>query len=160
MFTNHGTKMNSMAPSEVQVTTETNRVRNSRTKQDVQGVIRAMMSSPIRGDTSEVVQLDGKISIASLKGKSLDVQTRLLMGVLEQALAGDLHAVKLLFEYGGYEPPKQQNVSLELPTIVDDIPIPEPKTVLAPSSKAIEAPVRDITPVKELTPSKSDTEEE
>lgn len=133
-------------PTEDDILDETEYTRDANTKQDVQGIIRAMMASPLKGDVRDIVHLDGRRSISSLKGLSLDVQTRIIMGVLEQALSGDLRAVELLFEYGGYEPPKQQKVALEMPTIVDDMalqPPPETKAVApAQEPSKVGAPVR------------------
>lgn len=92
---------------------------------DIYEIIRCIMASPVSSKyAEEVMKVDGKTAIDQFKGKSLDVQTMMMLGVTSKALKNvDLKCIELLLKYGGYEPPKRSQVSLELPEFVDSFEI-------------------------------------
>lgn len=90
-----------------------------RQKRDAKMIIRMIMESPLK--EGEVVMPDGQMSIAELSQKNLDVQTRIILTMAGQAASGDSKSAEFLFKYGGYTPPVEQNVTVNLPRIVNDI---------------------------------------
>lgn len=113
-------------------------------KRDVKSIINAIMESPVSDKLGkEVVHVDGKNGISWYKGKSLDVQTTLLLKITDTALkTGDVKTAEFLMKYGGYEPPKQQQVTLDLPTFINDMP--------SPMSRQVEE-TRDVPPSEKVS---------
>lgn len=99
------------------------KLRNRNSQRDVTDIIRAIMMSPVSSKLgTDTIDVDGTRPIDTLKGKPLDVQTAMLLGVTSKALkTTDLKCIELLLKYGGYEPPKQQQVTVDLPEFVDTI---------------------------------------
>lgn len=96
-----------------------NKVRKKRARRDTKILIRAIMETPLR--KGEVAEVDGSVPIEVLSKQNTDVQTRMLLKIAGQAANGDIKAADFLMKYGGYTPPVEQNVTLNLPKIVDDI---------------------------------------
>jgi hypothetical protein len=99
---------------------EVRAVSEARRKQDLKDIIRMVMSSPLK-DKGEVVQADGNLSLESLSKCNTDVQTRIVMQIAKDAATGNTKSADFLAKYGGMEPPKQQQITMELPTIIDDM---------------------------------------
>lgn len=104
---------------EDQVVEAVDRVRKKRAKRDTKILIRAIMETPLR--KGETVEVDGSIPIETLAKQNTDVQTRMLLKIAGQAANGDIKAADFLMKYGGYTPPVEQNITLNVPRIVDDI---------------------------------------
>lgn len=98
---------------------ETEKARRAREATDMRRLIRAALDSPIQD--GKQYELDGKTAFSSYKKKNTDVKTRMILSIAVDAMKGDRQAAEFLMKYGGFEPPKEQNVTVELPTIVDDI---------------------------------------
>lgn len=99
---------------------EVQKVAEARRKQDLKDIIHMVLSSPLK-DKGEVIQADGKMSLESLSKCNTDVATRIVMQIAKDAATGDTKSADFLAKYGGMEPPKQQQITMELPTIIDDM---------------------------------------
>lgn len=97
---------------------ERKRAQTASTKAELKSIIRTIMESPVNG--SEVIRADGKISIEKFKGKNTDVQTRMILQMALNAMRGDKASAEFLMKYGGYEPIKEQKVTIERPTLIND----------------------------------------
>jgi len=121
------------------------KLRNKNSQRDVTDIIRAIMMSPVSSKLgTDIIDVDGTRPIDTLKGKPLDVQTAMLLGVTSKALkTTDLKCIELLLKYGGYEPPKQQQVTVDLPEFVDTIELRAAMKAEA-DSVVVEAVVPDV----------------
>lgn len=94
-------------------------------RQDIQRLIRLVLDAPVyktKGrKPNPVVELEGDMSIEDIKGKNTTVATRILTVQALQAVNGELKSAEFLMKYGGLEPVKEQTVTLETPTFVDDL---------------------------------------
>lgn len=111
------------------------KIRNNGVRKDVCDIIRCIMASPVSSKyEGECVEVDGVRPLDKFKNKPLDVQTMMLLGVTSKALKEtDLKCVELLLKYGGYEPPKQQQVSIDLPEFIDGIELRASMSASAPA---------------------------
>lgn len=94
-------------------------VRKRRETLDMKRLIRLALDSPLTD--GKIFEIDGEKPIEFFKKRNTDVKTRMVLQVAVDAAKGDLKSAEFLMKYGGFEPPKEQNVTVELPTIVDDI---------------------------------------
>lgn len=99
---------------------EVKKVMKSRHKQDLKEIINLVLSSPLK-DKGEITQVDGDMSLESLSKMNTDVQTRIVMQIAKDAATGEVKSAEFLMKYAGKEPPKQQQITMELPTIIDDM---------------------------------------
>lgn len=90
-------------------------------KREIQRIIKAVLNSPLRD--GETVEVDGTRGIMSFADKNTTVVTRMILSMAMAACNGDQRSSEFLMKYGGYEPPKEQQISVELPQFVDDISI-------------------------------------
>ena len=89
-------------------------------KQDMQKLIRMIFDSPL-SNKEELLEVDGERSIEDFKKANVDIKTRILLQITMDAMKGDRQCAEFLFKYGGFEPPKEQHVTMETPTIIDDM---------------------------------------
>lgn len=113
------TKTTLVAMDEAKVVAAVDKVRKKRAKRDSKLLIRAIMESPLK--KGEVYEVDGDTPIETIARQNTDVQTRMLLKIAGLAANGDIKAADFLMKYGGYTPPVEQNVTLNVPRIVDDI---------------------------------------
>lgn len=102
---------------------EVERVRRRNDRRDVQRLIRAVLTSPMKDGPT--VEVDGERSIESFKRQNTDMQTRILLNTAIDAASGDAKARDFLFKYAGFEPVKEQSVTVDMPTFIDDMGEPE-----------------------------------
>lgn len=95
------------------------RIRKARETTDMKRLIRLALDSPL--EDGMVFEVDGSKPLKYYKSRNTDVKTRMILQVAIDAAKGDLKSAEFLMKYGGFEPPKEQNVTVELPTIIDDI---------------------------------------
>lgn len=96
------------------------KVLNSRTQVDMQRLIRMVLSSPMQSGM-DIVEVDGVTGLKDYKGKNTDVQTRIILQLAIDSIKGDEKKAKLLLDYAGYAPVKEQSISVETPQFFDDI---------------------------------------
>lgn len=99
---------------------EVKSVMRSRRKQDLKEIIHLVLQSPLKS-RGDVMQADGNVSMEELSKANTDVQTRMILQITKSACVGDVKSARFIAEYGGMEPPKQQHLTMELPTIIDDM---------------------------------------
>lgn len=111
-----------------------------RQRRDAKMLIRMVMQTPLKD--GPVAEVDGKMSIAALSKENLDVQTRIMLTMAGQASSGDVKAAEFLMKYGGYTPPVEQNVTVNLPRIINDIEFKEEEETKALESafEVLDAP--------------------
>lgn len=107
------------AVEESKVVAAVDKVRKKRSRRDSKILIRAILESPLR--KGEVYEVDGSTPIEIISKQNTDVQTRMFLKIAGQAVQGDTKAAELLLKYGGYTPPVEQNITMKLPVIVDDL---------------------------------------
>lgn len=100
---------------------EIKKVAKARSKKDMRNLIQAILDSPIKDEPIE--EIDGVRSLESMKKKNTTVVTRILIQTALDAMKGDEKKAKLLFDYAGYMPTKEQQISMELPQIIDDMSV-------------------------------------
>lgn len=94
-------------------------VEKKRNRRDMQNMINAILNSPIKEGMTE--EIDGIRSLESMKKVNTDVLTRIIIQMALDAMKGDEKKAKLLFDYAGFAPVKEQAVSVELPQFIDDM---------------------------------------
>lgn len=99
---------------------EVKKIMKSRHNQDLKEIINLVLNSPLK-DKGEITQADGMISLEALSKSNTDVQTRIIMQMAKDAATGEVRSAEFLMKYAGKEPPKQQQITMELPTIIDDM---------------------------------------
>ena len=118
------------------------KLMDRRQRRDMKMLIRLVMETPL--NDGEVFEVDGKTSIKELSKKNLDVQTRIWLTMAGQAAGGDVKAAELMLKYGGYTPPVEQNVNVNIPRIVNDLEFKQEEEL-----EALEAAYDVIEPPKE-----------
>ena len=99
---------------------EVKKVMKSRKKQDLKEIIDLILESPLK-NKGDIVQADGVTSLEALSKCNTDVKTRIVMQMAKGAATGEVKHAEFLMKYSGKEPPKQQHLTMELPTIIDDM---------------------------------------
>lgn len=87
----------------------------------MQKLIRMFLDAPIAVDRDEIKELDEKTTIKELHKAETDVKTRIILQIGLDAMKGDRQCAEFLFKYGGLEPIKEQEVTMNVPTIIDDM---------------------------------------
>lgn len=108
--------------------------RKNRRNRDLQEVIRAFMNKPLQ--PGDVVEADDDLAMSEYNGKNVTVQSAITIEQVKKALAGQKDSAEFCFKYGGYEPVKKQDVTLTMPTFVNDVP-DEIKAQLEEEAKAL-----------------------
>lgn len=107
---------------------ELERLAKQRQKQDLKEIINLILQSPLK-EKGEVIQANGDISLQTLSKENTDVQTRIILQMAKDAATGNVKSAEFLMRYAGKEPPKQQQITMELPTLIDDITFRETPVV-------------------------------
>ena len=125
---------------------------DKRIKRDMKELIHLVLESPLRD--GEVVEADGEMSMETLSKKNTDVRTRIIMQMSFQASSGDPKSAEFLFKYGGYTPAVEQNVTLNIPQIIDDMTLPytEIRQIEQPEVAVLEAPKEGEDGDKDVIP--------
>lgn len=108
--------------------------------EDLSNIIAMVLQSPIRAN-AVVKKADGTTSMEELSNSNTDVQTRIITQMAYNACKGDVKAAEFVLKYGGYEPPTKQEISLDVPQIIDDMS----NKIAPPASSivAIESPAEE-----------------
>lgn len=109
---------------EEQIARDVAKVKKANDRRDMQRLIRMVLASPVNSD-EEMQVVDGKRSIESFKKKNTDMQTRIIINTAVDAAKGDAKAREFIFKYGGLEPVKEQQITVDIPTFIDDISGPD-----------------------------------
>lgn len=104
---------------DAEVIDEMARKKNSR-KQDLQEVIRAFMDKPLQ--PGEVVDAGENKALSEYNGKNVTVMSAMVIEQVKKGLVGQKDSAEFCFKYGGYEPVKKQDISISMPTFVNDVP--------------------------------------
>ena len=103
-------------------------------REDLRRIIQTVMNAPLA--KGEVTEIEDGVDLKSYKGKNVRYKTGLILGVANEALKGDLKSAEFIMKYGGYEPPKEQNLTVSTPVLLDDVPMDgegeAPTTPVAP----------------------------
>lgn len=91
----------------------------TKSQEDLQRLIRAVLDTPMTD--GEVTYIDDEHSLAYYQGKNMDIKTRIVVQQSILAANGSDKAATFLFKYGALEPPKEQHVTVEPHTFIDDI---------------------------------------
>lgn len=105
-----------------------------RKEQDFQEIVALVLKSPIRRDVP-IEYADGSISMDELSRMNTDVQTRIISQMAYNAGMGDVKAAQFLMDYGGLKPVQKQEITLDVPQLVDDMT--DRKTPTPPSPLAL-----------------------
>jgi hypothetical protein len=97
-------------------------VTPTKDRQDMQRLIRLIFDTPIDDPHKKGLKELGDVSsLEGLKKQNTDVKTRILVAQALQACNGDIKSADFLMKYGGLEPVKESQVSLETPVFIDDL---------------------------------------
>jgi hypothetical protein len=95
------------------------RARRKRSRADLQKIIGLVLDSPLNeGDMEEI---RGDISVQTLATMNTDLKSRIILRMALGAANGDLKSAEFLMKYGGYTPPTESEVTMDVPRIIDDI---------------------------------------
>lgn len=95
------------------------RARRKRSRADLQKIIGLVLDSPL--NDLPVEEVTGELSVQSLAQMNTDMKSRIILRAALSAANGDLKSAEFLMKYGGYTPPAESEVAVEVPTIIDDI---------------------------------------
>ena len=94
-------------------------IAKERAERDMQDIVRLILASPVKkGPVKDIGELT---SLEAMMKANTDVRTRIWIRVAGEAMSGDLKAAELIMRQGGYEPVKETNINVKLPTIIDDM---------------------------------------
>ena len=99
---------------------EARRLGEERRNRDLKEIINYVLASPFK-EKGKVEDANGVISLERLMKGNTDVQTRITISMAREAVKGDVKAAEFLMKYSGKEPPKEQNINMNLPNIIDDM---------------------------------------
>ena len=95
------------------------RARRKRSRADLQKIIGLVLDSPLNeGETEEI---RGDISVQTLATMNTDLKSRIILRMALGAANGDLKSAEFLMKYGGYTPPSESEVTMDVPRIIDDL---------------------------------------
>ena len=124
------------------------KIARRREKADMKMLIRAVLETPL--STGKAYTLDDVSSIAELSNLNTDLRTRIILAISREAANGDIKSAEFLFKYGGFTPAIEQNITVQVPNIIndiaesqDDIPALEATVI------HIQPPVQEVEPVSE-----------
>lgn len=103
---------------------EMERTLRRRRRADFAEAVKTILNSPIH--PGEVTDPDENLPLEDLVTRNVTVMTRMIAKHAMQAADGDPKSTDLLLKYGGYTPPAEQHLSMELPTIIDDVSVRRP----------------------------------
>lgn len=95
-------------------------ISKERAKRDIREIAMLILDKPMK-EKGTVVDIEDKNSIESLMKANTDVKTRILMRMAGAAMNGDIKAAEFIMKYSGNEPAKEANLTVNLPTIIDDM---------------------------------------
>ena len=95
------------------------RARRKRSRADLQKIIGLVLDSPL--NDGEMEEVKGDISVQTLATMNTDLKSRIILRMALGAANGDLKSAKFLMKYGGYTPPAETEVTMDVPRIIDDI---------------------------------------
>ena len=95
-------------------------ISKERAKRDVREIAMLILDKPMK-EKGAVVDIEDKGSIEALMKSNTDVKTRILMRMAGAAMNGDIKAAEFIMKYSGNEPAKEANLTVNLPTIIDDM---------------------------------------
>jgi hypothetical protein len=102
------------------ITEEARRLGEERRSRDFKEIINYVLASPLNNN-GPVREANGVTSLVQLSKQNTDVQTRIVLAVAREAAKGDVKSAEFLMKYSGREPPKEQNINMNLPNIIDDM---------------------------------------
>lgn len=95
-------------------------ISKERAKRDIREIAMLILDKPMK-EKGVVVDIEDKSSIEALMKANTDVKTRILMRMAGAAMNGDIKAAEFIMKYSGNEPAKEANLTVSLPTIIDDM---------------------------------------
>lgn len=95
------------------------RARRKRSRADLQKIIGLVLDSPL--NEGEMEEIRGDISVQTLATMNTDLKSRIILRMALGAANGDLKSAEFLMKYGGYTPPTESEVTMDVPRIIDDI---------------------------------------
>lgn len=95
------------------------RARRKRSRADLQKIIGLVLDSPL--NEGEMEEIRGDISVQTLATMNTDLKSRIILRMALGAANGDLKSAEFLMKYGGYTPPSESEVTMDVPRIIDDI---------------------------------------
>lgn len=98
---------------------ELERARRKRSRADLQKIIGLVLDSPL--NEGEMKEISGDVSVQTLSTMNTDLKSRIILRMALGAANGDLKSAEFLMKYGGYTPPAETEVTMDLPRIIDDI---------------------------------------
>lgn len=105
-------------------------------RRDMQELIQLILASPVGEGPLE--HISGTKALSMYGKANLDVKTRILMQFAVDAMHGDKKAAEFLFKYGGYEPIKEEQRALDVPVLIEDIPMMPPKETVQVEPPAVQ----------------------
>ena len=95
------------------------RARRKRSRAGLQKIIGLVLDSPL--NDGEMEEVKGDISVQTLATMNTDLKSRIILRMALGAANGDLKSAEFLMKYGGYTPPAETEVTMDVPRIIDDI---------------------------------------
>ena len=102
------------------ISEEARRLGEERRNRDLKDIINYVLASPLN-DSGPVREANGVTSLVTLSKQNTDVQTRIILAMAREAAKGEVKPAEWLMKYSGREPPKEQNINMNLPNIIDDM---------------------------------------
>lgn len=80
------------------------------------------MHSPLSEGEVQQLTEDSKIPLNKIKRMNVDAQTAMTTRMVVSAIGGDVKSAEWVCKYGGLTPVIKSEVTMNVPTFVDDIP--------------------------------------
>lgn len=111
-------------------------IATKREKQDLKEIVQLILDAPVK-KRGALARVTDDISMEELVKENTDVKTRIFIRLAGAAMNGDIKAAELIMRYAGLEPVKEANLTVTMPTIIDDMSLPDTNT----KKKKIEPPM-------------------
>lgn len=96
------------------------REMKARQERDFQEIVKLVLNSPLMADRPLDVPT-GSDSLERISMMNTDVQTRMVAQMAYDAAHGDVKAAEFLMEYGGLKPASKQEITVDVPQLIDDM---------------------------------------
>lgn len=116
-------------------------VTPTKDREDMKRLIRLFMNTPLKN--MPTVDPEKATCIESYNKQNTDVKTAMTLAVIKGAIKGDLKCAEFLMKYGGFELPKEANITVDTPNIINDMGAPIPEEESEEQEETVDAVIYD-----------------
>lgn len=93
-----------------------------RREYDTKTLIQTIMNSPLK--EGKVYEIDGETPLKEYRDANTDLKTRMFLQIGLEAAGGDIKAAEFIMKHGGFDPVKEEKITIDIPRFSNNIPNP------------------------------------